>query len=86
MDGYNLFLPLSRLYTSPFPLLLPILTHFENWPRHLCVHHLRCRLQCVAGHCYYQLSVFFSFLFLRLLLLTHFGETPKAEKNVPPIF
>ena len=21
-----------------------------------CVRHLRCRLQCVAGHCYYQLS------------------------------
>ena len=44
-------------------------------------------LQCVAGHCYYQLSVFSpSLLLLRLLLLTHFGETPEAENLFPPIF
>ena len=70
-------------------------------------------LQCVAGHCYYQLlaqaacvrhvclrapcvacpllspsfSFFFSLSFvLRLLLLTHFGETPEAEIFSPPYF
>ena len=47
-------------------------------------------LQFGAGHCYYQLSVYilsFSLflLFLRLLLLTHFGESPKAENLFPPI-
>ena len=54
------------------------------WPRRLCVHHLTWCLQC-AGYCYYQLSLFF-LLFLRLLLLTHFGETPKAENLFPPKF
>ena len=40
-----------------------------------CVCHPRWRLQCVAGHCYSQLSVSLSFsFFLRLLLLTHFRE------------
>ena len=46
-------------------------------------------LQCVAGHCYYQLSVFFLsfFLFLlHLLFLTHFGESPEAENWFPLIF
>ena len=37
-------------------------------------------LRCVAGHCYYLLSVFpflsVSFFLFRLLLLTHFGESP----------
>ena len=47
-----------------------------------CVRHPRLRLQCVAGHCYYQLSVFL----FRLLLLTHFGETPKAENLFPQYF
>ena len=37
------------------------LQHF--WPRQLCVRHPRWRLQCVAGHCYYQLSVFLSLSF-----------------------
>ena len=41
-------------------------------------------LQCVAGHCYYHRSVFLSLF--RLLLLTHFGETPEAKKFYPPIF
>ena len=42
-------------------------------------------LQCVAGHCYYHLSV--SFLFsLRPLLLTHFGESPEAENSFLPMF
>ena len=31
------------------------------WPRRLCVHHPRWRLQCVAGHYYYHRSVFLSF-------------------------
>ena len=48
-----------------------------------CVRHPRWRLKCVAGHCYNQLSLFF---LLRLLLLTHFGETPEAENLFPPIF
>ena len=44
-------------------------------------------LQCVAGHCYYQLSVslFLSFS-LHLLLLTHFGETPVCENLFSQIF
>ena len=42
-------------------------------------------LQSVAGHCYYQLSVFFSSL-LHLLLLTNFRETPEAEKKFPQHF
>ena len=33
------------------------------WPRRLCVRHPRWRLQYVAGHCYYQLSVFFFSIF-----------------------
>ena len=37
-------------------------------------------LQCVAGHCYYQLSVFFSLFLFRLLLLTHFGNLLCAKK------
>ena len=49
-----------------------------------CVCHPRWRLQCVAGHCYYQLLLFF-LLFLPLLLLTHFGETPEAENLFPLI-
>ena len=49
--------------------------------------HPRCRLQCVAGHCYYPLSLFFlSFFFLRLLLLTHFRETPVCEIISPQYF
>ena len=43
-------------------------------------------LQCVAGHCYYQLSLSLSLFSLRLLLKTHFGETPEAENVFPPIF
>ena len=35
--------------------------------------------------CYYHRSVFFSFS-LRLLLLTHFGESPVYENLFPPIF
>ena len=31
-------------------------------------------------------SLFFSFFLFRLLLLTHFGETPEAENLFPPIF
>ena len=43
--------------------------------------------KCVAGHCYYQLSVFLSsfFLLLRLLPLAHFGDTPEGEFP-PPLF
>ena len=38
-----------------------------------------------AGHCFHLLfSLFFFFLFLRLLLFTHFGETPVAEIFSPP--
>ena len=32
------------------------------WSRRLCVRHSRWHLQCLAGHCYYQLSVSLSFL------------------------
>ena len=35
---------------------------------------------------YFFSSSFFLFLFLRLLLITHFGETSVAEINFPPIF
>ena len=57
------------------------------WHRRLCVRHLRWRLQCVAGHCYYHRSVFpLSFFSLRLLLLTHFRESPEAENLLSPIF
>ena len=44
----------------------------------------------VAGYCYYQLSVSLSFSLLsfslRLLILTHFRESPEAENLFPPIF
>ena len=40
-----------------------------------------------AGHCFHLLFFFFFFfLFLRILLFTHFGETPVAEILFPPIF
>ena len=40
-----------------------------------------------AGHCFHLLSFFFLFfLFLRLLLFTHFGESPVRENLFPPIF
>ena len=46
-----------------------------------CVRHAQ------LGHGYYHRSVFLSsFFFLRLLLLTHFGETPVCEIIVAPIF
>ena len=48
-----------------------------------CVRHPWWRLQCVAGHCSYQLSVFFLF---RLLLLTHFEESPVRENFSPQYF
>ena len=38
-----------------------VFTYF--WPRLLFVRHLRWRLQCMAGHSYYQRSVFLSFSF-----------------------
>ena len=66
-----------------WPLLLPT---FFFWPRRLCVRHPRCRLQCVAGHCCYHLSVSLSLFLFRLLLLTHFRETPVCENLFPPIF
>ena len=34
----------------------------------------------------FSLSLSLSFFFLRLLLLTHFGETPECENLFPPIF
>ena len=44
-------------------------------------------LQYVAGHCYFQILVSLSFsLFLRILLFTHFSESPEAENLFPPIF
>ena len=35
----------------------------NNWPRRLCLRHPRWCLQCLAGHCYYQLPVSLSFFF-----------------------
>ena len=32
-----------------------------------------------AGHCFHLLFFLFSFFFLRLLLFTHFGDTPEGE-------
>ena len=48
-----------------------------------CVRHPRWRLQCIASHCYYLRSVHF---FLRLLLLTYFGDSPVCENLFPPKF
>ena len=47
------------LGSQPKPTNSRIHTSRSNtfWPRRLCVLHPRWRLQCVAGHCYYQLSV-----------------------------
>ena len=47
-----------------------------------------------AGHCFHLLFssffffflLFLLFLFLRLLLFTHFGESPVRENLFPPIF
>ena len=40
-----------------------------------------------AGHCFHILfSFFFFLLLLRLLLFTHFGESPVRENLFPPIF
>ena len=58
----------------------------KNLPRRLCVRHPWWRLQCVAGHCYYQLPVFLSFSLPCLLLLTYFGETPEDENLFPQYF
>ena len=38
-----------------------------------------------AGHCFHLLFFLF-FFFLRLLLFTHFGESPVRENLFPPIF
>ena len=50
--------------------------------------HPRWHLQCVAGHCYYQLcsSLSLSSSSFTSFVLTHFGETPEAENVFPPIF
>ena len=38
-------------------------------------------LQCVAGHCYYQLSIFLSTLFLSLICFPKVGQKQKMEKK-----
>ena len=39
-----------------------------------------------AGHCFHLLFFFSFFFLLRLLLFTHFGESPVRENLFPPIF
>ena len=52
-----------------------------------CVRHACLRAPCVAWPLLPSFSLsFFLFLFLRLLLLTHFGESPMCEIIVHPIF
>ena len=60
----------------------------SNWPSRYCVRHPRWHLQCVTGHCYYQLSVSLSFFYvfcfwptsgkllrLKICFLQYFGIT-----------
>ena len=56
----------------------------QNWPRRLCVSHpmRRCNAQMAIVFVIVRSSLFF----LRLLLLTHFGESPVCEHLFPPIF
>ena len=62
-------------------------------PRRLCVRHPRWRWQCIAGHCYYQLSLLSSFFFMKkgdfraffLRSVTAAWATP-SPWSIPPIF
>ena len=59
------------------------------WPRRLCVRHPRWRLQCVAGHCYYQLSVFFLCFFFSLSVFWFWptlGKLPCVKICFPQYF
>ena len=64
----------------------------ENWPRRLacamraCVRHACLRAPCVAWPLFSPTFAPLSFSLLRLLLLTHFGESPMCEIIFHPIF
>ena len=58
----------------------------ENLPRRLCVHHPRWRLQCAAGHCYYQLSVFLLSFFSIICFRPTSGKFPRLKFFPLPIF
>ena len=51
-----------------------------------CVRHACLRATCVVWPLFLPSFSFSFFLFLRLLLLTHFGESPVCENLFPPIF
>ena len=70
-----------------FGLDLPIPTfHFRFWSRRACVRHPWWRTKR-SWPLFSPTFFFFSFFFLlRLLLFTHFGESPVRENLFPPIF
>ena len=55
------------------------------WSRHACVRHTWWRTKR-SWPLFSPTFFFFFFLLLRLLLFTHFGETPVRENLFPPIF
>ena len=58
-----------------------------NWPRWLCVRRPRWRLQCVAGHCCYHHSVFFSLsLFSVFCFWPTSGNLPRLNICFPQYF
>ena len=86
--------PASNLVRGPFPYHFPIFqVTFPIFGPGVLACATRGGGRSEAGHCFHLLfssfssfSFFFFLLFLRLLLFTHFGESPVRENLFPPIF